>query len=232
LPRQAPYYAGLTFSKRITATDWKAGHRESCLPFEDPAVTLSCKPTYGGYANGLNIDLFTRKLVGQPDGEGKQQEVIRNWEYEQMGRRRIKPSPKRIETTDAPMKLATSAPRGFLGKTITVKAVIPSALKAGAMSEQQLAAIASFGLDPTLVRTLVEEKPAELRGQSAVVIHDKTKRFSCTILPEGQQEEHARLEGVIREKGLMGLKAFFMAELESEDNLKIKIGDMLAVQAW
>ena len=105
-------------------------------------------------------------------------------------------------------------------------------LKAGAPSEQQLAAIESFGLDPALVRTLVEEKPPELRGQSAVIIHDKTKRFSCTILPEGQQEVHARLEGVIREKGLMGLKAFFMAELESEDNLKIKIGDMLAVQAW
>ena len=168
MPRQVPNYADLTFSEPIAAIHWKTGHRESCLPFGDPAVTLSCKPTYGGYADGLNIDLFTSKLVGQPDGEGKQREVIRNWEYEQKGRRRIKPAPKRIEKTDAPMKLATSAPRGFLGKTITVKAIIPSALKAGALSEQQLAAIESFGLDPSHMRTLRRRETTRIAQPEAL----------------------------------------------------------------
>lgn len=212
------------------ASDWKDGHKSNCRPFNDKKFTLTCKPTYGGYASGMNIDLFTRRLVGQPDGEGRRKEVIRKWECDQGLRRRIKGPPPKKETSDSLMKLSTSVPTGFIGKTITVKAIIPSAIRPPPLTERQLESLSTFGLDPSLVAKLVDEEEADDKHE--VVIYDKTKRFSCKILPDGQPEEHARLEGIIREKGLMGVKAFFVAELESADSLKIKIGDMLAVQAW
>jgi hypothetical protein len=56
-------------------------------------------------------------------------------------------------------------------------------LKAGAPSEQQLAATESFGLDPSHVRiTPLKRNHQDCATRSAVIIHDRTRRFSCTIL--------------------------------------------------
>lgn len=66
-----------------------------------------------------------------------------------------------------------------------------------------------------------------------ILVYNKSREFTCTILAEGQPDVYAKLKTVIKQKGALGgLKAYFVAELESKDSLRIKIGDILADQPW
>jgi hypothetical protein len=63
-------------------------------------------------------------------------------------------------------------------------------------------------------------------------VYNKSRKFVCSIFPNGQPSEYRRLAEAIRSKGYMGLKGYFIAELENRDRLKIKVGEILAVQPW
>lgn len=81
----------------------------------------------------------------------------------------------------------------------------------------------------------IRDKPAtKVEGQiREILVYNRNRDFVCTIIDDLQPEVYTRLETVIKDKGsLGGLKGYFAAELESQDRLKVKIGDILADQPW
>jgi len=61
---------------------------------------------------------------------------------------------------------------------------------------------------------------------------DRKKDFVCLIYFHEQPKEYQHLVDVIHEKGAVGLKGYFVAELLAEDQLAIKVCDILALQPW
>ncbi|KIM24497.1 hypothetical protein M408DRAFT_232258 [Serendipita vermifera MAFF 305830] len=82
-----------------------------------------------------------------------------------------------------------------------------------------------------LGKTVIVKVQLPLRGRGFMAVYNKSKEFTCQLDSNGQEEEYSRLEKIIREKGMMGLKGYFMAEI-GEDTIKIKASEILANQPW
>lgn len=76
------------------------------------------------------------------------------------------------------------------------------------------------------------EKVKGIPIETVMLVYNKTREFTCWIYPHGQSQTYAHIEAVIREKGILGMKGYFTAELEAEDCLRIKTGYVLAEQPW
>ncbi|KAJ7028262.1 hypothetical protein C8F04DRAFT_1291468 [Mycena alexandri] len=69
-------------------------------------------------------------------------------------------------------------------------------------------------------------------GMGDLLIYTKRRAFACTIRRVDNSHEYDRLSAAVRNHGIAGVKAYFMAELESRDKLVVKISDVLVEQPW
>jgi len=65
-----------------------------------------------------------------------------------------------------------------------------------------------------------------------LLVYNRNRDFMCTLLQADQPQEYGALSTVVKEKGPMGLKGYFTAELLSDDKLAIKVNEILAAQPW
>lgn len=69
-------------------------------------------------------------------------------------------------------------------------------------------------------------------GLGAMLVYNRTRTFMCQLLERNQPQAYKALSKVIQERGTLGLKGYFTAELLSQDQLAIKAADILASQPW
>lgn len=69
-------------------------------------------------------------------------------------------------------------------------------------------------------------------GHGNFFVYDKKRNFVCGIRRSDNPAGYDRLGQVIREKGVGGAKAYFAAELKTEDELVIKVTEVLAEQPF
>ncbi|KIM24498.1 hypothetical protein M408DRAFT_26968 [Serendipita vermifera MAFF 305830] len=93
-------------------------------------------------------------------------------------------------------------------------------------------------IDPTsastrvvLGKTVIVKVQLPTRGTGSMMVYNKSQEFKCQLEANGQREEYSRLEEIIQEKGMVGLKGYFMAEI-GEDTIRIKASEVLANQPW
>jgi hypothetical protein len=65
-----------------------------------------------------------------------------------------------------------------------------------------------------------------------LLVYTKKRDFFCMVLKADNGTEYDKIVSVIREKGPMGLKAYFSAELRSTDELVVKVSEVLAEQPF
>jgi len=65
-----------------------------------------------------------------------------------------------------------------------------------------------------------------------MLVYTKKRDFVCNIRQQDNREGYDRLVDVVRMKGVGGLKAYFVADLKSKDELVVKISDVLAEQPF
>jgi hypothetical protein len=65
-----------------------------------------------------------------------------------------------------------------------------------------------------------------------MLVYTKKRDFVCSIRPQDNRESYDRLVDVVKMKGVGGLKAYFVADLRSKDELVVKISDVLAEQPF
>ncbi|ETW79583.1 hypothetical protein HETIRDRAFT_428078 [Heterobasidion irregulare TC 32-1] len=66
----------------------------------------------------------------------------------------------------------------------------------------------------------------------SLLIYNKKRDFSCQVLRTGNEAAYDRIEQVIRSKGVLGSKGYFVAELKSADELVVKVNELLAEQPF
>ena len=60
-----------------------------------------------------------------------------------------------------------------------------------------------------------------------MLVYDKKRTFECFLDYDKNPTVYTRLEKIIREKGILGLKAYFAAELKSRDELVVSVAECL-----
>ncbi|KAJ7730576.1 ankyrin [Mycena metata] len=65
-----------------------------------------------------------------------------------------------------------------------------------------------------------------------LLLYTKKRDFACAVRRCDAPAAYDRVLGVVKEKGFGGVKAYFIAELESVNRLFVKISDVLAEQPW
>ncbi|KAJ7720729.1 hypothetical protein B0H16DRAFT_1604265 [Mycena metata] len=70
------------------------------------------------------------------------------------------------------------------------------------------------------------------RSAADLLVYSKRKRFACTIRKYDNPREYDRISDIVHVHGTEGVEAFFVAELQSEDCIAIRISRPLAEQPW
>jgi hypothetical protein len=65
-----------------------------------------------------------------------------------------------------------------------------------------------------------------------MLVYTKKRDFMCQVRRIDNPKAFDSLESVVRSKGVSGLKAYFSATLNSEDELVVKISEVLAEQPF
>jgi hypothetical protein len=65
-----------------------------------------------------------------------------------------------------------------------------------------------------------------------LLVYTKKRDFACTILRMDNPTGYDKVVEVVKAKGVGGAKAYFAAELKSEDVLVVKISEVLAEQPF
>lgn len=135
--------------------------------------------------------------------------------------------------------------RWFLGRTMIVKVQIPwnkddeegfpAMLDGLPVDSLNRRAARAFGLlNPQTRQACLDARPPMTFGlPREMLVYNRSKEFVCKIAPDGQTGVYDHIESVIKEKGFVdGGKAYFVAELQSENRLRIKTAEVLAEQPW
>ena len=64
-------------------------------------------------------------------------------------------------------------------------------------------------------------------GDGDMLVNNKKGNFKCILEYDKNPAAYARIKKVINEKGILGLKAYFAAELRSKDELAINVAECL-----
>ncbi|CAG7851342.1 SubName: Full=Uncharacterized protein {ECO:0000313/EMBL:CCA70279.1} [Serendipita indica DSM 11827] len=180
------------------AKHWKAGHKHTCIPFDDSATSLVFTPTYDtieelkNAVSYANHNALLRNYLGHDqDGESKRKAKITTKE---------KALGPKYKTKDG---IYNYPPPSLLGRPIIIKVQVPARVSLGHNWPQEM------------------------------LVYNKTRDLFCRIIDVDQPQAYAKLDAVIRQKGAAGgLKGYFIAEMESNTALKIKVGDILGEQPW
>ena len=76
-------------------------------------------------------------------------------------------------------------------------------------------------------RNMVLKIQVPIGGDCGMLVYNKKGSFKCTLEFDKNPVAYARIKNVISEKGILGLKAYFAAELRSKDELAINIAECL-----
>ena len=76
-------------------------------------------------------------------------------------------------------------------------------------------------------RNMVLKIQVPLQGNGGLFVYNKKKSFECLLEYDKNPISYARIKRMISEKGILGLKAYFAAELRSKDELAINIAECL-----
>ena len=64
-------------------------------------------------------------------------------------------------------------------------------------------------------------------AEGGMLVYNKKRSFECFLDFDKNPAAYTRIEKIIKEKGILGLKAYFAAELRSKDELAINIAECL-----
>lgn len=65
-----------------------------------------------------------------------------------------------------------------------------------------------------------------------MLVYSKSRNFECRIRREDALAAYDRVANIIRTKGFQGAKAYFVAQLKSENELVVKVSEVLADQPF
>ena len=193
-----------------------------------------CKPTFGDDDVYEFKDIRSMMRAGMDDGETER----RKYEKEMDADGRKEQSSKSYRKTPRQMKWLPFRP-SMLGKPMIVKVQVPGLMPSGTSPVHSVSPIDPADWAKDMGITLAQaEEIFSLYGRAAsvdgkILVYNRSRDFVCTVTAIGQPKVYTRLEAVVREKGsLGGLKGYFAAELESQERLRIKVGEILADQPW
>ena len=66
-----------------------------------------------------------------------------------------------------------------------------------------------------------------LSDTGMMLVYNKKRTFECVLNYDKNPAAYTRIKKIINEKGILGLKAFFAAELRSKDELAINVAECL-----
>jgi len=64
-------------------------------------------------------------------------------------------------------------------------------------------------------------------GDGRMLVYNKKRSFECFLEYDENPVAYKRIKKIVNEKGILGLKAYFAAELRSKDELAINIAECL-----
>ena len=64
-------------------------------------------------------------------------------------------------------------------------------------------------------------------GNHDLFLYNKKRTFECTLKYDANPAAYARIKKIINEKGILGLKGYFFAELRSKNELAINVAECL-----
>ena len=76
-------------------------------------------------------------------------------------------------------------------------------------------------------RNMVLKVQASMQGYGGMLVYNKKRTFECVLEYNKNPDAYVRIKKIISEKGILGLKAYFTAELRSKDELAINVADCL-----
>jgi hypothetical protein len=212
-------------------THWKGGHKTTCVPFDGVGATIVCRPTFEDDDCYGFKDIRSMMRAGMDDGEGERHK----YEKETGTDGHKEQSSKPYRKTHRQTKWLPFRP-SMLGKPMIVKVQVPGMMPLGTSPFHSSSPIdpASFAKNVGITLAQAEEMLGRAASDGGkILVYNRSRDFVCTVTASDQPKVYARLEAVVREKGsLGGLKGYFVAELESPERLRIKVGEILADQPW
>ena len=76
-------------------------------------------------------------------------------------------------------------------------------------------------------RNMVLKVQIPLAGNGGLLVYNKKQSFKCFLEYDKNRVAYERITTIVKEKGILGLKAFFAAELRSKDELAINVAECL-----
>ena len=76
-------------------------------------------------------------------------------------------------------------------------------------------------------RNMVIKIQLPLEGNAGMFVYNKKRNFECMLDYETDPAAYRRIKKIISEKGILGLKAYFAAELRSKDELAVNVAECL-----
>ena len=76
-------------------------------------------------------------------------------------------------------------------------------------------------------RNMVIKIQLPLGGNGGMLVYNKKRNFECVLDYEKNPAAYTRIKKIISGKGILGLKAYFAAELRSKDELAINVAECL-----
>ena len=64
-------------------------------------------------------------------------------------------------------------------------------------------------------------------GEGGMLVYNKKRSFECFLDCDKNPAAYTRIKRIINEKGILGLKAYFAAELRSKNELAINVAECL-----
>ena len=64
-------------------------------------------------------------------------------------------------------------------------------------------------------------------GSGGLFLYNKKRTFECILSHDKNPAAFTRIKKIINEKGILGLKGYFAAELRSKDELAINVAECL-----
>jgi hypothetical protein len=64
-------------------------------------------------------------------------------------------------------------------------------------------------------------------GDGGLLVYNKKRNFECLLNYDENPAAYTRIKKIVREKGILGMKAYFAAELRSKDELAINVAECL-----
>lgn len=64
-------------------------------------------------------------------------------------------------------------------------------------------------------------------GSGGMLVYNKKRTFECILSHDKNPAAYTRIKKIINEKGILGLKGYFAAELRSKDELAINVAECL-----